>query len=520
MRPRDLLAAISLANLVYLRCWAEILTLNRRDYYWMKSPPTPAHFIALILNVALLALLIAGMLPAWHRRKGAAFRVAPVFGLLILATMVNSLQTLIRNPGDSLFLRFVEQRAPAIGVALAMASVVALIFGGTHAFRPAYFVLLLLSPLPVFCAAQACYRIFTYDPSLTADGPLAARLPGRPAGSPRVVWIVFDEWDERLTFSERYPGVRLPEIDRLRAASFYASDAIRAHSNTDWAMPALTTGIAVDNVFAGGPAELMVLPEGSRQWIPWSRQPNVFDKARDLGYNTAVVGWAIPYCRVLKSSLTACWWWSGSDQYNSTGTSVFEIMLHQPRSLLENVSRSPFGQSLSTHSHERVYESVLAQSLEVVSDPGYGLTMLHLPIPHPPYFYNAATGANDRGDTPVFGIWKQTQQGYLDALVLVDKTLARLRGAMERAGVWDGTTVICSADHPYRHREKLDGKPGSVNVPLLIKAAGQNEAIRYDTPFSALLTQKLILAFLGGELSRAGQIPAWLDTHRAEYPVR
>ena len=30
--------------------------------------------------------------------------------------------------------------------------------------------------------------------------------------------------------------------------------------------------------------------------------------------------------------------------------------------------------------------------------------------------------------------------------------------AMEEAGTWDATTVIFSADHPFRHRPELDGR--------------------------------------------------------------
>jgi hypothetical protein len=56
--------------------------------------------------------------------------------------------------------------------------------------------------------------------------------------------------------------------------------------------------------------------------------------------------------------------------------------------------------------------------------------VLHLPMPHPPFFYNAATASFDSGSTPIFAIWKQNQRGYLDT------------------GIGDGTTLIFTADHP------------------------------------------------------------------------
>jgi hypothetical protein len=137
------------------------------------------------------------------------------------------------------------------------------------------------------------------------------------------------------------------------------------------------------------------------------------------------------------------------------------------RSLYENVYRSPFGQSLSTTRHSWVTASVAAKSLEVACDPGTGLALLHMPVPHPPYFYNAVTGKNDRGATPIAGIFQQTQEGYIDALALTDKIIGQLRHSMEHAGVWDSTTVIFSADHPYRHRPALDGLRGLALAALL-----------------------------------------------------
>ena len=50
------------------------------------------------------------------------------------------------------------------------------------------------------------------------------------------------------------------------------------------------------------------------------------------------------------------------------------------------------------------------------------------------------------------GIFAQNQSGYIDALALTDKIIGDLRRSMEHAGTWDTTTMIFSADHPYRHR--------------------------------------------------------------------
>src|SRR2546423_46880 len=47
----------------------------------------------------------------------------------------------------------------------------------------------------------------------------------------RVVWLMFDELDQRITFEARPPGLELPELDRLRRESLYA-DAARPPAGT------------------------------------------------------------------------------------------------------------------------------------------------------------------------------------------------------------------------------------------------------------------------------------------------
>ena len=40
MWRRDLLISVSLANLVYIRSWAEVLTFDGDSVYWLKTLPT------------------------------------------------------------------------------------------------------------------------------------------------------------------------------------------------------------------------------------------------------------------------------------------------------------------------------------------------------------------------------------------------------------------------------------------------------------------------------------------------
>ncbi len=50
--------------------------------------------------------------------------------------------------------------------------------------------------------------MLNYDPRPFADGPPASPPLQVAKTSPRFLWVIFDEWDQRLTFLDRLPGSR------------------------------------------------------------------------------------------------------------------------------------------------------------------------------------------------------------------------------------------------------------------------------------------------------------------------
>jgi hypothetical protein len=49
--------------------------------------------------------------------------------------------------------------------------------------------------------------------------------------------------------------------------------------------------------------------------------------------------------------------------------------------------------------------------------------------------------------------------------------------------------------------------------------AGPEKQSCYDLPFSTLLTRKLIVAILAGEVSSPDQLRFWMDAHHADYAL-
>src|SRR5712691_7888710 len=129
---------------------------------------------------------------------------------------------------------------------------------------------------------------------------LHARASSASGPAPRLIWLLFDELDQRQ------PSVALPELDRLRTESFAATHAFQTGGYTMVAIPSLLSGRIYTNADMADADSLMVRPEGSEREFDWRDEPNVFRRARELGVNAAVAGWHHPYCRVLGDSLVRC----------------------------------------------------------------------------------------------------------------------------------------------------------------------------------------------------------------------
>jgi hypothetical protein len=543
---KQIAIGLSFANLCYLRVWAELLSYTPAQTYEMRLPPQPHDYVAVSLNVALwgavFGLLAAKLglaspatprpaqqhLPAREQRTAQARQAARVgqaalvgqaarvrqaaqwLFLLSLLVPLNALRAVLASglPFGQQYLK--GGLYSALGPVGFTVFATAAAAGGLFALqrrreqitRIACFALLVFAPFVPLTIAQAAWKACRYDARAFDDRPTAPRLQATTQPLRRVVWVIFDEWDQRLCFDDRPEHLALPEIDRFRGVSFAATNAYPPGPTTLESMPALITGRVVAKAEPRGPAELRLTLRGGPTPLDWRQAPNVFDAARELGFDTALVGVYHPYCRVLANSLTSCWWTDMPRPINSNGETLGEAMRGQTRSLFETWRLSAFGQSLSTARKAREFPRALERAAAAAADPAYGLVLAHLLTPHFPHAWDRRTETFTLGNAPL--------RGYYDSLALTDRALGRLRRAMEAAGVWDSTTVLLSSDHAMKHAMLLDGKADQ-RVPFLLKFAGQSDGMAYEPAFNTVLTRDLLLDILRGKIANAREASQWLD---------
>jgi hypothetical protein len=492
----DAIFSLSLANLIFIRTWSEVQRGFSISAYFRKLPNGTS--LAVMLNVTVLAIVLwfgiqlKRRYPSRWLQWGSRliYAVAAMEVLISLHAWMSSsplpISHWVKNPLFWLLLG-------------------AIAWWHKPCLRAARAVVLIMSPFVLVTFAQALSHLDTgREPPQRSAVPLPSATTA--AKQPRLVWLIYDEMDQRIAFTERPESLRLPEFDGLRGQSTYFENAFPPSNMTELSMPALITGHWVVTAEPTGRDCLMLTLHDRPQPIKFSEVPSVFSQARDLGLTTGIVGWYHPYSRLFPFVNRS--FWNSTPYYDILGDACLsEVMVYPYYSAFSS------GEVKYRHAYISVYETTQSWSRELVADGRIRFVFCHCPLPHLPGIY-------DRFSSRIGAPAKGTGEGYLGNLALADKGFGELRRSMEDAALWKDTTVVLTADHWLRETNAYDGKLDH-RVPLLIKMAGQTQNASYSKPLNTLLLPKLVLAVLKREVNTATELVQWLDAHRTskEFPV-
>ncbi|HEV2199797.1 MAG TPA: alkaline phosphatase family protein [Bryobacteraceae bacterium] len=540
-RLRDLVIGVSLGNLCVLRRWyyVEQLQANSLDYF-RTHPPTNTLLYATLLTAASLSAifwLVATLVRATGNRWLLSAARAGFLALLIVP-----LETIRRYWNyQSGHADWVSNLSLVALDGVLLAGIVAVLRGHVRILHAAERVAsLMILFVPIFLVYFAGMHSEMEPRAAYLQRPSLPLLPARPGSfdkargnrpAPRVIWLLFDELDQRLTFDQRQPGVELPELDRLRSESFAGTHALQTAGWTMLAVPSMLSGEIFEHSESADASTLLVQSAGSHALVSWRDQPNVFRKARELGANAAVVGWHHPYCRVLGDSLARCFDEVGGMATDALARETYAAEQGFWKSVgLTFASRwQSFAGLLDPGSHpaehaldgymqkrqQQEYFRIRDRAYQQAADPRIDFLFVHFPAPHLFAIYDAK-----RKD---FTLSDKTT--YFDNLALVDRTVGELRRTLEQAGLWESTSILITSDHGLRYElwhgglnwtpefDRLLEGGQSPTVPFILKLAGETKSAVYEPPFSNVVGGDLSLAVLRGEVSTSAQAAAWIEGH-------
>lgn len=517
---KDLAFSLSLSNLCFLYVWNKIFSPNQ--YFFATDPSDINHLIAILVNITIFSSIFYLLLRFKRRcsNNTHVIRLSQFFIFFILTAILTNLFYIYH------FERKIYLGAAGILFFLALhALVIKRSFNWYNkSVLMAVNIILILFPLVVVFFSQAVYTAAKCKINSYPEHNIEKNV--RNLVDKRLLLLVFDEMDQQAAFDRRPLSVSLPEIDRFKSHSVYASDAYPPGEETLNSMPSLLTGNIFTNAKPVGPDELMLIRYGTNQYFKWSTVPNIFSEINEMGCNTALIGWLLPYSRIIGQDLNSCCWLPHEENRIKTVPEniLFQLKISYDKIPFVGKKNIFYNFCYRSESEERkeTYQTILEKAKEKAADPNYNLILVHFPVPHPPGFY-------DRLNKQFVHSFKS---GYFDNLALVDNTVGELRDIMESNGLWEDTVVIITSDHWWRtdywsnlvkftdeEKKYISGNEIDYRVPFLIKLAGQKEQIVYNRPFNTVLAHDLVLDIFNDEISSPPSVIDWLDKNRGEYKI-
>jgi len=480
-RVAGAVVALSLANLCYLRIW-DLLLHNPQSSYLTSVPYGRVDYLAALLGVLALTLLLYSLIKlVWHHgnRWHRAFAMLAVFVVLIVP-----LDFVRRSGGASIEVMTGISRFVIIGVVGLTLFTLAILLRQRF-WAVIFWALAICSPYVLFTFGHAVVRIA--DPEaiyprrvqLPPSAPVAVQEPRR------LIWVLFDEWDQTVLFDRRPKELQLPVLDALVKESVVVSSAYAPAKSTIVSVPSLLQGRQLAGAFGTRDSRLQVQLPGETGWQNFRDGESIVTDVLAMPASAVVLGWYHAYDRILPESPLL--------KARSYGFPAFEGIRGEgiTRTLLAQfayLALPIYGRMQSRELHLRLH----AEALLAVADSDVRFVFLHYGIPHAPGIYDTR-----KRDLTIS--LSSEHRGYVGNLALVDKTLGELLATLERSGLRDKTSLILTSDHWWRTAPWVSAGQG-YPVPLIIQVRKGDQGARVDAPFATTSLRSIARALLVGEL--------------------
>jgi Sulfatase len=360
---------------------------------------------------------------------------------------------------------------------------------GVRGFR---FFLLVLGFCIFWMLPELVWLGFAHQPQdeLAYSRPVAAQA----APHRRVVWLLFDEMSYDQLFDHRWPGLEMPNFDRLRGESVNFSQVQPEGFYTSIVVPSLLLGQPISDVRSSTAGYLYLRASTHDPWQGFDPSGTLFAEAKQMGWTTGMVSWSLPQCRLMPQLLDTCWMQMFPFGDHLSGQqSTFDNVVAPARVAFAKLVHQPHN---NTQSPTEMMDALMDAAQSLAADDNIDFAFIHLPVPHPRGIYHRATGKIGYGGS------------YIDNLALSDKLLGELEDTLAKTPSASMTTLIVSSDHSWRvpiwrnksgwTREDEEASKGRFEPRpvLMVHFPGETASVAVDQPFPILKEHGLVDSLL------------------------
>ncbi len=506
----DFLVSLSLANLCFVRVWKIMLFSEECSLYARAEATTRRQMFLTLISVILFAIILFFALFLIHYAP-ISYRDDARSLFLSMGSAVAAFQLLVSFPRKAkhFWQNFTNKVAGLSSLVFRRLSFISISIG--FLFLIVIYItlvtplLLTLSPLTVITFGLSIFYLIKPREPFTKKTP--AKIISHPPSN-KIIWLLLDEFDQRLGFESRPFGLNLPNFDKFIESSLYATQALPPCHCTEISIPALLTGKMVNETIVSA-NECILCFDPPLQNKPLTSCKTIFELAREKGFNCALSGWYHPYDRLMGDQLVACRWYDSLSQENTLPKPNISYIFGLLRSLIETPRYSLFGQSIGVKKWILRWNNILRDTIEFSTRQDLDLIFLHWNIPHSPYIFDTKTKTTTLKNSPL--------EGYFGNLELADQGFGQLLNKLDDLGELGNTTFVISSDHWWRSAAQYDGQIDQ-RVPFIVKLSNSNEKYLYKKRFNTVLTANLVLELLEKKITNVHELASWLDTHSKDIP--
>jgi hypothetical protein len=296
--------------------------------------------------------------------------------------------------------------------------------------------------------------------------------------------FVFDEWSFDRSTEE---GGFLPyfvNVRKLASESFTFLEARSPSASTKVSLPAIIYQRAANGI--GDPDYRYWEKDGDL--LPDSKSQSLFQMAKSQNYDTALVGWYLPYRRILGDQVDYVDTRSHESKGKGLGQKMIMSMMFNFKFLTDPISRAldkRLNAWIDSHYYYDMNQEFVREANWMIDySENNTFIFIHWPVPHSPFVLNP-DGTYWGSYYHLGGKPSGAPEDYERHLRYVDKLIGQLMERLRSADQYDDALIIITADHSWNKDPKngFEQLETNTHVPLFLKLPYQKRPHTIEREF-------------------------------------